>query len=141
MLGGDENGQPFKDWAFEEWRSKYSVKPPWLTKQFVALAGALKVSESEEVARAAWSSYLASTDPFYEGHPPTKFLQSIDRWTVKAKPRNLHRDKMRDDDPWAQRTKALQRIYAEVHADPSIHELDKRSECSRRFREEFPDEP
>jgi hypothetical protein len=52
----------------------------------VSLAAALKISESEQIARAAWRAYLASTDPFYTGHSPRKFLQSIDRWTVVVIP-------------------------------------------------------
>lgn len=138
MLGGDAVGVPFRVFYYESWKNHYHVKPPWLVKDFVALAAALKVSESEQVARGAFTAYLASTDPFYEGHSPTKFLKSIGRWTVRSRPRSMHRDKMRDDGPYAERTKALQVIHAEVDRDATIPKAEKRNEAARRFRERFP---
>jgi hypothetical protein len=131
MLGGDEAGWPFKDWAYQLWFDKYRVKPPWLTADYVSLSKALKISESEAVARAAWKAYLASDDDFYQGHSPRKFLYSIDRWTVKAVPKPERKETF----PGAARAAAMARVVAEVSRDESIPESEKRAEMSRRWRE------
>lgn len=138
MLHGDPNGLPFKDWAWEEWRDKYGVKAPWLGKDFVVMANALKALGDEATARAAWTAFLASDDLFYQGHEPGKFLASLSRWAAKTKPKSARRDKMHEDPKWAERKAALLQIYREVAADASIPETEKRDECSRRFRERFP---
>ncbi len=97
MIGGDPNGVPFHQFCHQEWRDKYGIKPPWLVKDYASLARALKVSASEEIARAAWRAYLASTDPFYQGHSPTKFVHSIDRWMVRVIPKPAPKSKITDE--------------------------------------------
>ena len=133
MLGGDQNGLAFRDWAFICWRDRYGTKAPWLPKDFVILARALAAFEDEATARAAWTAFLDSQDPFYAGHEPGKFLVSLSRWGAKAKPRPSR--KPSEDDV---RTVALIRIHREVSQDPNIPESGKRDECSRRYREIFP---
>ena len=135
MIGGDSNGVPFHTFCFEEWKSKYGTKPPWLKVDYIELAKARTTFESEDIARAAWQKFLASDDPFYAGHEPRKFLSSLGRWVPKQR---LRRDKMRDDGPWAERTAALVELHRQVNADDSIPEAGKRDEVSRRFRERFP---
>jgi hypothetical protein len=137
-MGGDSNGVPFKDFAWEEWKSKYGTSPPWGKKEFVQLADARSRLDTEQLSREAWAKFLADADPFYTGHEPGKFLFSLSRWVAKAVPKQLRRDKMQTDDKWAERTNYLIQLHKEVNADDSIHELGKRSEVSRRFRERFP---
>ena len=136
-MGGDSNGVPFHTFCWEEWKAKYGTSPPWGTREFVNLVEARKRIDTEQVARDAWTKYLASTDEFYAGHEPGKFLSSLSRWVAKSVPRQ-RRDKMREDGPWAERTNFLIQLHKEVNADDSIHELKKRDEVSRRFKERFP---
>jgi hypothetical protein len=138
MMGGDSNGVPFKDWAFKEWGDKYGVKAPWMPVDFIKLAKARAQFESEDLARAAWTAYLNNQEPFFAGHDPGRFLSNLSRFIVRAKPKKLHRDPMREDDIWSRKTAALIRIHREVACDDTIPNEKKRDECSRRFREEFP---
>jgi len=140
MLGGDQTGIPFRVFCWEEWKAKYRTSPPWGKKEFAQLHEARARIDTEQLAQEAWTKFMASTDSFHEGHSPGQFLYSLSKMTARAAQAatRMHRDGMRADPGYAERTKALQRIYAEVYKDDSIHEMDKRSECSRRFREEFP---
>ena len=138
MLGGDENGVLFKDWAWEEWKAKYGTSPPWSKKEFAQLADARHRIDTEQVAREAWTKFLASTDEFYAGHEPGKFLYSLSRWVAGVAAKRPRRDKMQEDGPWADRTACLVELYRKVNADDSISEAKKRDEVSRRFREQFP---
>lgn len=136
MLGGDANGVTFRDFCWESWKSLYGTSPPWGNKEFAQLHEARQRIDTEQLAREAWSKFMASTDPFHEGHSPGKFLYSLSEMTaraVKAIPRE-RRDKMTED----AKTLALRRIYAEVNEDVSIPEAEKQNEASRRYREEFP---
>jgi hypothetical protein len=135
-MGGDETGVPWKDWAWQCWNDRYGTKAPWLAKDFVILAKALSAFEDEATARAAWTAFLASEDPFYAGHEPGKFLASLGRWIPKQ-PRQ-RRDPMNESDDYKRRAAALVRIHREVAVDEAIPSDGKRTEVSRRFREEFP---
>ncbi len=133
MIHGDSNGVPFHVFCHDEWRDKHGDKPPWLAKDYTQLATALKALGGEEKARAAWRMFLASTDPFYEGHPPGKFLASMSRWVAKAKPqRQVEGEAV---SAALKRAGLMAKIYAEVDRDPSIHEAEKKNEASRRCRE------
>ena len=135
MLHGDSNGPAFKDWAWQEWNDKYGLEAPWLVKDFVSLASALKALKGDEpVARAAWSLYLADNDPFYLGHSPAKFLSSLARWTVKAAKRTSV-VKRSESFPGAARAAEMVRILREVEADASIPQPMKRDEAAKRWRE------
>jgi len=126
MLGGDPNGLPFKDWAFETWREKYGTKPPWIPKDYAMLANALKAYGGEEYARAAWRAFLASEEPFYAGHEPRKFLASMGRWSQPAKPQ-----KQVGKDIYSERLKIMQA----VDRDPQFTtEQQRRDEYARRAR-------
>ena len=141
MIHGDENGVQFKDFCWEEWKAKYSTSPPWGKAEFVVLHEARQRLDTEDLARAAWTKFLASTDPFHEGHSPKKFLYSLSQMTARAlrgMPPRERRDKIQDDGPWADRTAYLIQLHKEVNADDSIHELKKRDEVSRRFKARFP---
>ena len=136
-MGGDSNGVPFKDFAWEEWKAKYGTSPPWGKVEFIILAEARHRIDTEELARTAWTKFLASPVPFFAGHEPKKFLASLSQWVAASVPR-LRRDKMQEDGPWADRTAALVELHRSVNADDSIPEAGKRNEISRRFRERFP---
>ena len=137
LIGGDGNGVLFKDFCWEEWKAKYGTSPPWRNKEFAQLADARHRIDTEQVARDAWTKFLADPEPFYAGHEPGKFLSSLSRWVAKSVPRQ-RRDKMQMDDKWSERTNYLVQLHKEVNADDSIHELKKRDEVSRRFKERFP---
>ena len=139
-MGGDSNGVPFKDFAWEEWKAKYGTSPPWGKKEFVQLHEARQRLDTEELARAAWTKFMQSTDSFHEGHSPGQFLYSLSKMTARAVasiPRQ-RRDKMQEDPAYAGRAEALLQIHKDVNSDDSIPNERKRDECSRRFRERFP---
>ena len=137
MLGGDENGVLFKDFAWESWKDRYGTSPPWGPKEFKILHEARHRIDTEQVARDAWAKYLNSTDEFYTGHEPGKFLSSLSRWVARSVPR-MRRDKMQPDDIWKQKADALIRLHGEVRADSTIPESEHQNEVSRRFRLQFP---
>ena len=131
MIGGDPNGVPFKDWAWSEWRDKYGVKPPWGAREFTNLAAARSRFDDEALARAAWTVYLANTEPFYEGHGPGKFLFDLGKWTAKA-PRPVPKP---SDEKSAilKRAAAMAAVVREVHADDAIPQPMKQDEMKRRW--------
>jgi hypothetical protein len=129
MNGGDSNGWPFKDWAFEQWRAKYGTKPPWGKVDFIKLSTARERFDTEDLARAAWDAYLASTDEFYAGHDPGHFLSSLSRWVAKA-PKAPVRHSDADEARYAE----MRRILREVERDPSIPEDKKRVEAAKRWK-------
>ena len=131
MLGGDEWGVPFKDFCFETWKQRYGLKPSWLQKQYVSLSRALKACQDESEARAAWRAYLASEDPFYEAHPPSKFFPSLDRWRVRVQPKKVERVPSPEE-------LFLRELHVEHKHLPDSPE--KRAEISSRFRERFSNE-
>lgn len=132
MIHGDENGVRWKDWVWEEWKAKYGTSPPWGKKEFSQLADARQRLDTEELARDAWRLFLASTDPFYEGHEPGKFLSSLTRWTGKAAKTPPRRH---NSFPGAARAAAMARIVAEVSKDDTIPVEQKRAEMSKRWKE------
>ena len=131
MIHGDENGVPFHVWAFEEWRGKYNIKPPWGRVEYMKLATALKRFDEQEHARAAWLAFLADDDPFNQGHSPGLFLATLSKWTVKgikAQPKKA------ETFPGAERAAEMVRIRMEVERDATIPESGKRDEMSRRWK-------
>ena len=133
VMGGDPNGVLFKDWAWEEWRTKYGVKPPWGAREFTNLAAARSRFDDEALARAAWTVYLANTEPFYEGHGPGKFLFELGKWIAKA-PRPAVAKKP-ETYPGAERAAKMVAILKEVEADDTIPATMKRDEMARRWRQ------
>jgi len=131
MIHGDETAVPFKDWAFEEWRTKYGVKPPWGKREYTNLAAARSRFDTEELARAAWSTYLKNSEPFYEGHGPGKFLYDLGKWTAKVP----KRPQKQVEGEAVVRAQRMAKIYAEVERDASIPEAEKKNEASRRWKE------
>ena len=136
-MGGDSNGVAWKDFCWEEWKAKYGTSPPWGKIEFIVLAETRHRIDTEDLARAAWTKFLASPNPFFQGHEPKKFLASLSQWVAAAVPR-LRRDKMQEDPAYAGRAEALIRIHAEVAKDDSIPSSEKQNVCSRRFKEMFP---
>ncbi len=134
MLGGDSNGVPFHVFCHDEWRDKYGDKPPWLAKDYTQLATALKALGGEEKARAAWRMFLASTDQFYEGHPPGKFLGSLSRWVAKA-PKPQKQVEGEAVSAALRRAGLMAKIYAEVEKDNSIPPDQKIAERSKRWKQ------
>lgn len=141
MLGGDEDGVLFKDWAWEEWKSKYGTSPPWMPKDFVILHKARNLMETEHVAREAWTAYLNDTTPFYEGHGPGLFLNNLSRFlvrVVKTIPRSETFKPLgtvaRESFPGAARAARMVEILKEVEADATIPQTMKRDEMARRWK-------
>lgn len=75
----------FKDFAFQAWAEKYGHNPPWLKRDYMILVQARNAIRDEERSRAAWNAYLTENDPFYEGHPTTKFIGNLPKWEAKAR--------------------------------------------------------
>lgn len=131
-LGGDAAGVLFPVWAWEEWKSRYGTSPPWGKKEMAQLHEARQRLDTEQLAREAWMAFLTSTDPFYEGHEPGKFLSSLSRWTGRVAKKASKRP---NAFPGAARAAAMARIVAEVSRDATIPLDQKRAEMSRRWKE------
>jgi hypothetical protein len=132
-MGGDSNGVPFKDFAWEEWKSKYGTSPPWGKKEFVQLYDARQRLDTEELARAAWTKFMQSTDPFHEGHSPGQFLYSLSKMTARAV-KAIPKPKQAATFPGAERAAKMVAILKEVEADDTIPATMKRDEMAKRWK-------
>ena len=133
LIGGDPNGVPFKDWAWSEWRDKYGTSPPWRNKEFAQLADARSRLDTEQLAREAWMMFLASNEPFHEGHSPGQFLYSLSKMTARAV-KAIPKPKQAATFPGAERAAKMVEILREVEADATIPGPMKRDEMARRWK-------
>ena len=131
MLGGDENGIPFKDFCFEEWRAKYGVKPPWMKKDYMILAAALKTLGDEAQARSCWKSFLQNKDPFNFGHSPGKFVFNLSMWAAVAPKPPQPKSKSRNDELLDRMAQA----QAEVWKNDGIPLAMKRTAAKQKWEE------
>ena len=132
-MGGDSNGVPFHVWAFEEWRESHGFDPPWGKVEYIKLATAFKRFAHPDYARAAWTAFLADSDPYSEGHPPGLFLSQLAKWQVKANKRKP-REKKAETFPGAERAAKMVAILKEVEADDTIPATMKRDEMAKRWK-------
>ena len=133
VMGGDPNGVPFKDWAWSEWRDKYGTSPPWRNKEFAQLADARSRLDTEQLAREAWMMFLASNEPFHEGHSPGQFLYSLSKMTARAV-KAIPKPKQAATFPGAERAAKMVEILREVEADATIPQAMKRDEMAKRWK-------
>ena len=134
MLAGNSKAVFFKDFCWEEWKSKYGTSPPWGFLQFVHLTDARNKIDTEELAREAWMLYLANTERFFEGHPPGKFLLELGKFVSKAALRPPPGRKPKSF-PGAARAAAMAAIVREVTFDDSIPAPQKQNEMKKRWQE------
>jgi hypothetical protein len=91
------------DWAVRIWSEVYQREPAWSQKEFICLSRAVAKLEAGEDFRERWTAYLACDEPFYQGHPPSKFLSDLEKWKPKGKRPPPKRNAELTDEEWRQR--------------------------------------
>lgn len=79
----DPNGPgTFQRTAHDTWEARHGEKPPWGAAEYTSLAKAFQKAGADRVG-LAWGRFLDSTERFFAGHSPRKFLQALDQFVAE----------------------------------------------------------